>query len=591
MRLIKFLLVLLPFASFAQKANTKNSIKDCDTLIINGDYPAALECLEPLYNKNPSGPAFEKLLDTQLLLGDSIAALKLVRKQNKKFGASRPQYSVDHWVLSQSLDKRGPKWEEIELEVIKNPYTSRTVVRVLEKYGLLQEAVNILELAESKQPKLRAAFERAQLYAQLGQIDQQYSAYLEAIEQNRGYLANIKLRITQNINDDEPGLHAEAAKRALLSKIKQGGNVSVFENLLLFVYREEGDFDRAFRWLKAKATSNDFRANEFISVAREAIEVDQKATAIEVYDFMIYNRPSMLQGNWLNEVLKDQLELLGSMQLGEAEQLIEDFKNQECGSCFGWELAREEFIIKSKEMDSTAAFDYGKTMENLRVIYSESLWHGLTYKSFAEILQLTGDFDRALIEYARAETLLGDSKEGDESRLARAMCAFYSGDIDWAKTQLEVLLQSTSKEIANDALENALLIAANTVEDTLFEGLQLLRIPMLLEIMNKNEEALLAYEKAERVLLANEVYDDLLYKKGRIQLILGKFNDAANTFLVLQGAAGEGMWKEESFFYYAKCLYNLKDDNAQQATEQYLLKYPGGFYYEQARLMYRTFDL
>jgi tetratricopeptide (TPR) repeat protein len=299
----------------------------------------------------------------------------------------------------------------------------------------------------------------------------------------------------------------------------------------------------------------------------------------------------MLQGNWLNEVLKDQLELLGSMQLGQAEQLIEDFKNQECGSCFGWELAREEFIIKSKEMDSTAAFDYGRTMENLRVIYSESLWHGLTYKSFAEILQLTGDFDRALIEYARAETLLGDSKEGDESRLARAMCAFYSGDIDWAKTQLEVLLQSTSKEIANDALENALLIAANTVEDTLFEGLQLLRIPMLLEVMNKNEEALLAYEKAERVLLANEVYDDLLYKKGRIQLKLGKFNDAANTFLTLQGAAGEGMWKEESFFYYAKCLYNLKDDNAQQATEQYLLKYPGGFYYEQARLMYRTFDL
>ena len=92
-------------------------------------------------------------------------------------------------------------------------------------------------------------------------------------------------------------MHAEAAKKALLSKIKQGGNVSVFENLLLFVYREEGDFDRAFRWLKAKAKSNDFRANEFISVAREAIEVDQKATAIEVYDFMIYNRPSMLQGS------------------------------------------------------------------------------------------------------------------------------------------------------------------------------------------------------------------------------------------------------------------------------------------------------
>ena len=591
MRLIKFLLVLLPFASFAQKANTKSSISDCDTLLINGEYKAALECLEPIYNKNPSGPAYEKLLDTQLLLEDSLAALRLVRKQNKRFGASRPQYTVDHWVLSHSLNKRGPKWEEIELEVIKNPYTSRTVVRVLEKYGLLQEAVNIFELAESKQPKLRSAFERAQLYAQLGQIDKQYTAYLEAIQQNRGYLANIKLRITQNINDDERGLHAEAAKKALLTKIKEGGNVSVFENLLLFVYREEGDFDKAFRWLKAKSISNDFRANEFISVAREAIEKNQKATAIEVYDFMIYNRPSILLGNWLNEVLIDQLTLLSSMQLESAQQLIQNFKHQECGSCFGWELAREEFVIKSKEVDSASAYEYGETMEGLRSIYAENLWYGLTYKSFAEILQLTGDFDRALIEYARAETLLGDSKEGDESRLARAMCAFYGGDIDWAKTQLEVLLQSTSKAIANDALENALLIAANTVEDTLFEGLQILRVPMLLEVMNKNEEALKAYEEAGRILLANEVYDDLLYKKGKVQLKLGKYDAAASTFLVLQGAAGEGMWKEESYFYYAKSLYDSKNIKAQLATEQYLLKYPSGFYNEQARLMYRTFEL
>ena len=123
MHLIKFLLVLLPFASFAQKANTKSSISDCDTLLINGEYKAALECLEPIYNQNPSGPAYEKLLDTQLLLEDSLAALRLVRKQNKRFGASRPQYTVDHWVLSHSLNKRGPKWEEIELEVIKNPFT------------------------------------------------------------------------------------------------------------------------------------------------------------------------------------------------------------------------------------------------------------------------------------------------------------------------------------------------------------------------------------------------------------------------------------------------------------------------------------
>ena len=43
-------------------------------------------------------------------------------------------------------------------------------------------------------------------------------------------------------------------------------------------------------------------------------------------------------------------------------------------------------------------------------------------------------------------------------------------------------------------------------------------------------------------------YMTICYIKKEGQLKLGRFNDAARTFLVLQGAAGEGMWKEESFF-------------------------------------------
>ena len=101
------------------------------------------------------------------------------------------------------------------------------MARVLEKYGLLQEAVGIYELAEQRQPKLNVSFERAGLYAQLGEIDAQYAAYLKAIDENRGYLNNIKLRITQNIGDDEAGKHAVAAKAALISRIQTGGNVGV----------------------------------------------------------------------------------------------------------------------------------------------------------------------------------------------------------------------------------------------------------------------------------------------------------------------------------------------------------------------------
>ncbi len=590
MRLSRLLLFLfIPLFGLAQRSQPTMNIRTCDTLIMQGHYARAARCLQPHYNANPQGPSYEKLLDAYLLSNDTSAALKLVRKQSKRFGDARPQYTVDYWVLSGKLGKKGPQWEDIEIQVVKNPYSSRAVARVLEKYGLLKEAIAIYELAEQRQPKLNVSFERAQLYAQLGDIDAQYKAYLKAIDENRGYLNNIKLRMTQNIGDDLSGAHANAAKEALVSRIQAGGDVGVFESLLLFVYRELGEYERAFRWLKAKAKSDDFRANELMNIARDARDIEQYELASRVYDFMIHSNPSMVQGGWLNQALIEQLGVLDRLDEKQAAMLTIEFDRSQCGNCFGWELAREEYKIKHLTIDSARAADYREIMSGLRARYPRPLFEGLTYKSYASVLQIAGRFDEALIEFARAETLLGDSKEGDESRLARAMCAFYDGDIDWAKTQLEVLLKSTSKEIANDALENALLIAANSVEDTLYEGLQLLRVPMLYEIMGQQQKALNAYNRIENILLANEVYDDLLYKKGKLLLSMGYFQEAKQSFLVLQNAAGEGMWKEEGYFYFAKAAFELDPDSSKEALMEYLISYPNGFYTEQARTMYRTF--
>ena len=94
---------------------------------------------------------------------------------------------------------------------------------------------------------------------------------------------------------------------------------------MLFVYRELGEYDRAFRWLKAKAKSDDFRANEFVSIARDLREADNYSLAAEVYDFMIYSRPSAMQGGWLNQALEEQLEVLISHDKAKADDLVMDF--------------------------------------------------------------------------------------------------------------------------------------------------------------------------------------------------------------------------------------------------------------------------
>ena len=58
---------------------------------------------------------------------------------------------------------------------------------------------------------------------------------------------------------------------------------------------------------------------------------------------------------------------------------------------------------------------------------------GMTYHAFGDALLSSGYYEDAMLEFGRAESMLGDSEQGDQSRLSRAMCAFYSGDLPWAK--------------------------------------------------------------------------------------------------------------------------------------------------------------
>jgi tetratricopeptide (TPR) repeat protein len=222
-------------------------------------------------------------------------------------------------------------------------------------------------------------------------------------------------------------------------------------------------------------------------------------------------------------------------------------------------------------------------------MYPAGKQRGLVYLAEADAKRSYGQFDEALMDYARAEQLLGDSEEGDQARLEKALCALYRGDITWAKTQLEVLLKSTSKTIANDAMEYALLISANTVEDTLMEGLQLMKEALLLEAQWEYSQALEQYESLLNILIAHELYDDLLLRLGRLHAQLGQYAQAREYFIQLEAVSKGGMWLEEGIYFAAKMSALLKSDSAAQELEDYLVEYPNGLYTEEARQFYRTF--
>ena len=592
-RLNKYLLIaFLPIALFAQSKNGIRPLATCDSLFAAGNTSEALACFKLLYEKNNTGKAYEKYVDVLLVTGDSTGAWRLSKKQSKKWGQQRPQYDVDFYYLSTLLHRKGPSKEDIKARITENPFSVRGVAMTLERYGEQSFAVDLYEHAEGLRPNLKLAFERAQLYAQMGRYDEQYEAYLLAIEQNRSYQNAVRQRISQNISTDPKDVHNTAVKKALLAKLSTSSN-PVFENLLLYVYRQEQSFSMAFDFLQGKAKRGDFRPNELLALGRSAHEAGKGDMAEEIMNYLITERRKAPYMGWLENALRLMLEIKQTNRSQEdAVAFAGKFGSNSCYPCFYWELTRDQFLFSTQTDTSDIALDrFEEKLEQMRIRYPSKLERGMTYHAFGEGLLASGYYEDAMLEFGRAETLLGDSEEGDQSRLSRALCAFFSGDMPWAKTQLEVLLQSTSKSIANDAMEHALLIAANTVEDTAYEGLLLLRAPMLAEARGDLKGALEGYTHLTSVLIANELYDDVLFRKGKVEMKLAQYEEAANTFNALKGAAGEGMWKEEASYYAALAQFKAGQPGAKKSLEDYLISYPSGLYTEQARQFYRTFAL
>ena len=93
--------------------------------------------------------------------------------------------------------------------------------------------------------------------------------------------------------------------------------------------------------------------------------------------------------------------------------------------------------------------------------------NGYVKTKLADILVFTNQFNTALIYYTQVQNSLKNHEIGQNARFKIAQTSYFKGDFDWSQSQLQILKNSTSQFISNDALALNLLIADNVVKDSL----------------------------------------------------------------------------------------------------------------------------
>jgi len=140
---------------------------------------------------------------------------------------------------------------------------------------------------------------------------------------------------------------------------------------------------------------------------------------------------------------------------------------------------------------------------------------------------ISGDIWEASLLYSQVDLDFKHDALGHEARLRNAKVSFYSGDFNWSQAQLQVLKASTSKLIANDALELSLRITDALGADSNDVPLRFFARAELLRVQHLYDRALATLDSLTTEYPMHNLGDDVLYERYRIALGRRRYEEAA----------------------------------------------------------------
>ena len=198
-------------------------------------------------------------------------------------------------------------------------------------------------------------------------------------------------------------------------------------------------------------------------------------------------------------------------------------------------------------------------------------------------------WDASLL-YGQVEKRFKYDEIGFEAKLKNAKVFYYSGDFGWSQAQLDVLKGSTSKLIANDAMELSSFISENTGLDSTTEALSVFAQAELYVAQHKYDSALFMLNLIEANFPGHALADNLRFERGQIAAAQGEFEKAAGLFLEVVSIYPDDILADNALMEAARIHDQVleKRQEAMDLYERMLTEYPGSLFVVEARKRFRS---
>jgi tetratricopeptide (TPR) repeat protein len=203
----------------------------------------------------------------------------------------------------------------------------------------------------------------------------------------------------------------------------------------------------------------------------------------------------------------------------------------------------------------------------------------------ADIQVLTGEIWEASVLYMQIDNDFKYEVIGQEAKFKNARIFYYDGEFDFAQSQLSILKESTSRLIANDAIQLSTLITDNFGLDSNFQIMGWFSQGDLQLEQHQYEKAFKYYDSVLRAEPGHSLEDEILFRKAKAMQLQGKWDEAIPYLEKIISKFGSDILADDALFSLAE-IHEIQKNDKEKALEYYkslVLNYKGSLFSAEAR--------
>ncbi|HHM20964.1 MAG TPA: tetratricopeptide repeat protein [Bacteroidetes bacterium] len=589
-----FLFLLVAFLSvFAVGQNVKLARQ----YYRDGEFEKAAVLYKKLYDaQNRNDYYFDKFIECLLAVEDFDTAEKALQQELKKNPKNIRMYVLYGNLYERRFDDAAAE-EQYQKAIKKLPAEQYEITRLasafskLSKYDLaIQTYEKGANLIKDKQV---FAFNLAELYRRKGDVPKMIENYLNTLAAYPDRLNTVERQLQRYLFGEEDYAELQAQ---LYERLQDDPDAVQFIELLQWNFVQKKDYRNALRQAKAidkRLGENGARVFQLATVAFTDKDYD---AAIRAFDYIVQDQgpasPFYLDAR--REALRARRNKIvegfsySQEELKEIEKAYEDFLEE-----FGRNKTVAPIVAELADLEAFYLNDLDKAIALLDEMIN---YPGINIKtqskgkiSLGDFYLMKGEIWEATLLYSQVDKTYPNDHLGNVARFKNAKLSYYNGDFQWAQSQFDVLKASTSKLIANDALDLSVFIMDNLGLDTTDQALRLYAQADLLTFQNRFDEAFEKLDSIRMLFPGHSLEDDVLYAEAAIYMKLKDYQRAARLYTDIVEKYPEEIRADNALFALAELNQNQLG-NIEKAMEYYekvFIDYANSTFSVEARKRFR----